>query len=232
MDITGTFLNLTKRTYPTGTELELLPFFPKGYNIDTFDNIYYIIGNSTTMFTSHLDTCNDEVDMITHDFLGDFVISDGTTNLGADCKSGVTIMLNMIHNNVPGIYYFFVGEEVGRIGSKFVNSIKPDHLKNIKRVISFDRRGYDDVITHQMSNRTCTDRFAKKLCKSLNKHGFEYKPSNDGGITDSYSFKDDNIDCTNISVGYFDEHTNEEMQNIVFLEKLATACLKIKWESL
>lgn len=232
MDITGIFLKLTSRTYPNGSELDLLDLMPDGYQIDSSENIYYIIGESETMFTSHMDTADEEVSLVTHDFIDDFVMTDGTTILGADCKAGVTIMLNMIHNKVPGIYYFFSGEEVGRIGSKFVEVTRPKHLENIKRVISFDRRGYNDIITHQLSRRTCSDEFGTKLANALNVHGFEYEISNDGGITDSYTFKDMITNCTNISVGYFEEHSVEEMQNIVFLEKLAKACVEIKWELL
>lgn len=232
MDIIGTFMKLTTRTYPTGSESDLLHLLPKGYHIDTFQNIYYIIGESETMFTSHLDTADTEISYITHDFLGDYIVTDGTTILGADCKAGVTIMLNMIHHKIPGVYYFFIGEEVGRIGSKFVEVIKPDHIDNIKRVISFDRRGYNDIITHQIDERTCTDEFANRLKDALNEHDMEYELCKDGGITDSYSFRKSIPNCTNISVGYFDEHTIEEMQDFIFLEKLAKVCTKIKWELL
>jgi hypothetical protein len=39
-------------------------------------------------------------------------------------------------------------------------------------------------------------------------------------------------ECTNVSVGYFNEHTHDEIQNITFLEKLAKACVKVNWSGL
>ena len=39
-------------------------------------------------------------------------------------------------------------------------------------------------------------------------------------------------ECTNISCGYFNEHTVSEKQDIEFLELLSIACTKIDWETL
>jgi hypothetical protein len=39
-------------------------------------------------------------------------------------------------------------------------------------------------------------------------------------------------ECTNVSIGYFNEHTNNEYQNITFLENLCKACVNIDWENL
>jgi hypothetical protein len=53
-----------------------------------------------------------------------------------------------------------------------------------------------------------------------------------GVFTDSANFMELIPECTNISVGYFNEHTYKEALNIDFLEKLADACLKVNWTSL
>jgi hypothetical protein len=43
----------------------------------------------------------------------------------------------------------------------------------------------------------------------------------------------DNIEeCTNISVGYLNEHTGKEFQNISYLERLCKASLSVNWSSL
>jgi len=168
--------------------------------------------------------------------------TDGTSILGADDKAGVTIMLNMIEHNVPGIYYFFLGEEVGCLGSKdLAKRVKESNLENIKRVISFDRRGTDSIITFQMSKRCCSDKFALALAKELNDKGatdytndivFNYKDDNTGLYTDSAQFIDLYPECTNISVGYKNEHTCKETQDLNFLEKLANVAVLIDWENL
>jgi hypothetical protein len=219
---------------------------------------------SNTMFTSHLDTIdrgpsswdtrtwdpttkiwtedkttvvNDDGKPIVHVFEDDFVKTNGKTNLGADDKTGVTIMLNLMSENVPGLYYFFMGEESGCVGSSNLSRVYETKVKNgvlpqVNKCISFDRKGYDSVITEQMGGVCCSDEFANDLSSKLNEYGFWYKPDNTGVYTDSAEFIDIIQECTNLSVGYFSEHTTSEKQDLEFLELLATVVTKIDWESL
>jgi hypothetical protein len=54
----------------------------------------------------------------------------------------------------------------------------------------------------------------------------------DGGVyTDSAEF-DYIPECTNISVGYYSEHTVNEQQDINHLIDLCVACVSVDWESL
>jgi hypothetical protein len=53
-----------------------------------------------------------------------------------------------------------------------------------------------------------------------------------GVFTDSANFIDLIPECTNVSVGYFNEHTHEEVQNISYLERLAKACVAADWSKL
>jgi len=236
-DIRSTFISLTTKTYPHGHEEEVLQFLPK-LEKDKCGNYYKIIGKSETMFTSHLDTADRKqvnVSLYSMDRNGDeFLTSDGSSILGSDDKSGVTIMLHMMHHNIPGLYYFFIGEERGGIGSHDVAQSYDDfpYLKGIKRCVSFDRRNYYSVITNQMGRQCCSDQFATALAQELNKSGLNISLDPTGIYTDSASFIDEIPECTNISVGYFNEHTVQEIQNISFLERLAKACLKVNWEGL
>jgi hypothetical protein len=50
-----------------------------------------------------------------------------------------------------------------------------------------------------------------------------------GVFTDSANFIDLIPECTNISVGYFNEHTHQEMENMTFLEKLCKASVACDW---
>jgi hypothetical protein len=190
------------------------------------------------MFTSHLDTA-DRKQMTTNIFSkeidGDEILyTDGKSILGADDKSGVSVMLYMMEYNVPGLYYFFIGEEVGGIGSGLLskNYDKYDFSKGIKKCISFDRRNYHSIITHQSLTRTCSDEFANSLCQELINQGLHYELDNTGAFTDSANFINVINECTNISVGYFKEHTTGEYVNITFLEQLCKACINIDWENL
>jgi len=238
-DPRSTFLSLVTKTYPHGDEDEVLEFMPKGLDKDEFGNYYKIIpGDDTTMFTSHLDTADRKqlpTTLFTKDDDGDEIIyTDGSTILGADDKSGVTVMMYMMAHNVPGLYYFFIGEERGGIGSHELSSVygKYEFLTNIKKCISFDRRKTISVITHQMGGRCCSDAFGTSLCNEYNKQGLNLSLDNGGIYTDSASFVDDIPECTNISVGYLNEHTGSELQNMTYLIKLCEASVKVNWSGL
>jgi hypothetical protein len=238
--ILNTFIELTSKTYPYLTEDTLVidmmykGVFPHDIEQDKYGNYFYKIGESRTIFASHLDvSCNKQEDVkhiITKDGI---VATDGKTVLGADDKAGVTIMLYMMKNQIPGLYYFFIGEEVGCIGSGDAAK-HGDFSGKYDRIISFDRRGTSSIITHQSSSRCCSDDFANQLATSFNKTnlGFSFKKDNTGVYTDSAEFTEVIPECTNISVGYYSEHTKKETQDIKHLQKLAVACTMIDWEVL
>lgn len=127
--------------------------------------------------------------------------------LGADNAAGVWLLVEMIKAGVPGLYCFFRNEERGRLGSEHFAKHSADMLKGVDFAIAFDRRGLRSVITHQFCGRTCSDAFAKQLADLL---GMGMVPDNGGIYTDTASFVDQIAECTNVSVGYFDEHTSKE----------------------
>ena len=256
--IRSNFLWLTSRTYPYGSESrldkQLIEEF--GFKYDNHKNLFKVILREdnvapNTMFTAHLDTVHDtkfyrfcrknklpwgRSKIVNHVFSknDDFVKTDGKTTLGADDKAGVAIILEMIKINKPGAYYLFKGEEVGHIGAKKLREgiYENRELKNIKKCISLDRKGYDSVITHQKNIRCCSDEFAVEVSKKLNIHGFWFRPDPFGMSTDSLDFIDRYPECTNISIGCFRMHTNKECQDLEFLEALSDAFLKIDWEEI
>jgi hypothetical protein len=237
-DPRATFLSLVTKTYPMGHETEVLAFLPD-LEIDNFGNYYKVIsGDDTTMFTSHLDTADrKQVDtsLLSKTEDGDeYIYTDGTSILGADDKAGVTVMLYMMAHNIPGIYYFFIGEERGGIGSRDLAKEYQsfDFLKNVKKCISFDRRKTCSVITSQYGRVCCSNDFGSALAKEYNKSGLNLSIDPTGVFTDSASLMDDIAECTNISVGYNNEHTHREIQNMTYLKKLCEASLKVNWTGL
>jgi hypothetical protein len=234
--IKDTFLKLTSTTCPHGYEERffsdiLKDILPNDIKKDKSGNYFYEIGNSKTVFASHIDTVSKEYKPINRVIEDNIIKTDETTNLGADDKAGMTVMLWMIKNKIPGVYYFFIGEEVGCIGSGSA-ALDSKTFKKFSRIISFDRRGTNSVITHQSGFRCCSDEFAKALSTQLSKGGLSYKKDPSGVYTDSAEFVDIIPECTNISVGYYKEHTNFEYQDIEHLEKLANSCLTVDWENL
>lgn len=237
-DVRSTFISLVTKTYPMGHEEEVLEFLP-ALDKDIHGNYYKIIpGDKTTMFTSHLDTADwkqSDVKLMSNKVEDDeYIFTDGTTILGADDKAGVTIMLYMMAHNVPGLYYFFLGEEKGGIGSRLVSGDFDDieHVKYIKKCISFDRRKTGSVITSQYGRVCCSNEFGDALCKEYNKNGMSLSLDDTGIFTDSASFMENIGECTNISVGYNNEHTFSEIQNITFLDKIAKASVNVNWKDL
>jgi hypothetical protein len=237
-DVRSTFLSMVTMTYPMGHEEEVLKFLPN-LTEDIHGNYYKIIpGDEKTMFTSHLDTADRKqvpTNLLSKIIDGDeYIYTDGSSILGADDKSGVAVMLYMMAHNVPGLYYFFVGEERGGIGSRKLADVfdDTDYLKDIKRCISFDRRKTTSIITSQYGRECCSTEFGNALSREYSKGGLRLALDDTGIFTDSASFIDDISECTNISVGYNNEHTGKEIQNITYLEKLAKASINVDWKNL
>jgi hypothetical protein len=152
--------------------------------------------------------------------------TDGSSILGADDKVGVCIMIMMIKAGVPGTYVFFAGEEVGCVGSKdFSKSVE---FGEYSCCISLDRYGYTDIITHQCGTRTASDEWALELAERIFEHSngvIDMTPSDRGVFTDSREFKDKIPECTNLSVGYFGQHTKAEKTDTMFAYLLCCALI-------
>jgi len=137
--------------------------------------------------------------------------------LGADCATGMWLMLCMIEAGVEGVYVIHAEEETGCNGSRKLVARKPDWLQHIDAAISFDRKGYESIITHQTGQRTCSDAFANSLSDAI---GLEMSCDSGGSYTDSNEYKYVVPECTNVSVGYFNQHTSMERQDLDFAEML------------
>jgi len=231
------FLKLIEYTYIYGYEDYIKEnILPNNLKKDQFGNYFLKIGDSKTLFTSHLDTVGKQKLKVNYQIYEKegrrFVKTDGNTILGADDKAGVTIMLNMIDNNVPGLYYFLIGEETGGAGSRLLAKYMFNMLSNYDRCISFDRRGYGSIINRQVGKWCCSDEFVDDLSNEFKKHGMDFKSDPYGVRTDSAYFMSIIPECTNLSVGYFNEHKVTEEQDLDYLLELCNVCTKINWESL
>lgn len=236
LNIRETFLSLITETYPHGHEEEVVGFITPGLTKDSFGNYYTVIGESDTVFTCHLDTASrtkSKVNLVSYvKDEEEIIVTDGSSILGADDKAGVTVLMYMIANNVPGVYWFFIGEERGGLGSRYVSNNLEEYpfMKGKTKCVSFDRRNYHSVITKQMGVQCCSDSFAKQICDQMTDLKLNLDPT--GVFTDSANFIDHIPECTNISVGYFNEHTHQEMQNLTYLEKLCKASVTLDWSGL
>lgn len=217
----GRLLDMLTYRRPHGSRSELE--FRRRFILDRFEvkhidesgNIFVEVGeNPTVLWSSHTDTVH------TAEGRQSVVIKSGyielpqsslSNCLGADDGAGVWLMTEMIEAGVPGLYVFHYGEERGCIGSRYIADETPGVLQDINCAVAFDRRGFLDVITHQMTGRCCSDEFARSLAQQLPQG---YRPSQNGVYTDTAQYIDLVPECTNVAVGYFSEHTSGECLNV------------------
>ena len=198
---------------------------------DDFGNRIVQIGQPTVMFSCHTDTVHHGLgyqdvflDPIKNEM---FVNSDC---LGADDGAGIIVLIEMINAGIEGLYIFHRAEEVGGQGSNYIATETPELLNGITKCIAFDRKGRDSVITHQSMERCCSDEFAEELCQELMVTDLMWFPDDTGSFTDSANYIDLIPECTNLSVGYNNEHTKDETLDIGFLEKFIDILLQVNWD--
>lgn len=192
---------------------------------------FVYVGESNIMFTSHTDTVHMSSEKVFQDVVldGNLYCKQDNQPLGADDAAGNWLMFNMIHAQVPGIYAFFRGEERGGIGSSYCAEHRRDLFEGVKCAIALDRRGTSSIITHQGAGRGCSDEFGKSLARIL-KMGHVL---DDTGIyTDTAEFFHLVPNCTNISVGYQNEHTKKETLNKQYIEALRDSLISADWSQL
>lgn len=200
--------------------------------VDGMGNFAVSVGESDTLFTCHTDTVHRAGGVNLFTEKDGFLLADGAP-LGADDGAGIAILFHMMKHKVAGTYLFCRAEEVGGQGSQYIADTNPLWLKQFKRAIAFDRKGTSDVITHQGS-RCASDSFGMALSLALSEahDGLLYAPSAYGVFTDTANFMYLIPECTNVSVGYYNEHSNNEKLDLHHLQKLADAVIKVDWEAL
>jgi hypothetical protein len=236
------FLKLTEYTIPYGHEDKIIPYINDiiskyGHNLkkDNIGNYYVIVGNSKTLFTTHLDTYSVKYEKVNHIIDNDWIKTDKSTILGGDNKNGTTILLYLISKNIPGTYYFFIGEEPilsgGIYGSRSLFQKNPNFLKKYNKAIAFDRKQTGSIVTRQLARQCCSNEFADYLISEFKKNGLNFQKDSNAYYTDTASFLDIIPEITNISAGGWGEHTNNEKTLITYVESVALAASKINWEN-
>ncbi len=210
---------------------------PLNPEIDEFGNRWVIVGeNPHIMFSSHTDTVHrtDKMQSVVIGEDGWISTADGATEcLGADCTAGVWLMVEMIKAKVPGVYVFHREEESGGVGSRYIAKHLYYLLDGIQAAIAFDRRGFTSIITRQSGGRCCSDEFAVSLGKAMSGDDQEFwKLDTGGSFTDTAAYTKIIPECTNISVGYQNAHSSNELQYFPFLVELRNALVLADWSKL
>ena len=164
------------------------------------------------------------------------VTDTSSTILGADDKLGCYIMCRMMKEGISGLYVFHVGEEAGGVGSSYLASERKELFTDIDYCVAFDRKGYNDVIHRQSGGECCSTQFASAVCDAMNAYlppKEQAEPSSLGSFTDSANYTELIAECTNLPVGYFDQHTSSEYFDLEWLERYAIpAYINMPWTDL
>lgn len=231
------------RPHESAGEREFVDRFIKPYQPEEFTDsqgnvLAYVVGvgdhpNNPVLWSCHVDTVHKPDAPVTQTIVYDTLCGliykdDKAMPLGADDGAGVWLMLEMIDAGVPGTYVFHRGEERGGIGSRGMAQHHEDFLRQFKWAIAFDRRGTSDIITEQFTGETASTTFAQALADTLNTNGlrFDYAPSPHGIFTDTANYASIIPECTNVSVGYDNEHTHSETLDTWHITELRAALIK------
>ena len=201
---------------------------PLGVEADRAGNLIKRIGDAPVLWSCHTDTVHFRGGRQAIAY-GDGVVTlhdtkTGPNCLGADDTAGVWLMREMILAQRPGLYVFHRGEERGGIGSSYIADTTPGLLDGIQCAIALDRASTTDVITYQAGGRCCSNAFATSLAAQL-LPGF--KPCDRGVFTDTANYTTLVSECTNLSVGYYNQHMASERLDLHFLYDLRDALLAL-----
>lgn len=214
--------NLLKSLYeihaPSGNEKKIRKFVKRiatqrgGVCVqDKKGNLYVTKGNADTYpcVCAHLDQVQNAH---SKDFTvykqGDVIFaysakSKAQQGLGADDKNGIWIALELLGELDVLKCAFFVGEEVGCVGSSEADM---EFFKDVRFCVQPDRRNGDDLITN-ISGDICSQEFLA----AIDYAEFGYKETT-GLMTDVEELCEQGIgvSCINISCGYYNPHTDHE----------------------
>ena len=187
---------------------------PLGATRDLAGNWIFQVGSAPVLWSAHTDTAHSRGGSLRIILEGDVLTARDMEPLGADDGVGCFLLHELARRRVPGRYVWHSGEERGCIGSRALVQDPPEWLSGINYVIALDRRGTGDVITHQMWRRTASDAFGHTLAAYLNTCGLQYAPSDKGSYTDSETYAGTVGECTNLSVGFYGEHSSREYVDV------------------
>lgn len=194
-------------------------------------------GSSTVLWSAHIDTMHRDKgrtsDMLSQevwvDEEGTAFVTDHSDCLGADDGAGMWLMFEMIMADVAGTYIFHRGEEKGCWGSGEMAIHHRDWLSKFTHAIAFDRRGTTSIITHQRSERACSDALGNQLISLFN---MRFELDNTGVYTDTAEYMSIIPECVNVSIGYQSEHSNKETLDTGFVLALRDAVCALDWDSI
>ena len=240
-------IQLLKKLYsiysPSGKEQKMVKFLCSyikqlsgniSVSKDKFGNLYVVKGESESYpcLVSHIDQvshCNHSKDfkaVETREIIFGYSPKNRRfENLGADDKNGVFICLECLKRYDPMKVVFFREEETGCRGS---SEAVMSFFDDVRLVIKTDRKGNTDLITNLGYSDLCSEGFME----AIEPEKWGYMEEN-GLMTDILTLKEKGLEvsCLNVSCGYYNAHTDEEitvkkdlMKSLLFVEHIIEDC--------
>ena len=192
---------------------------------DGYGNIYVTKGNTKDFpcLVAHTDTA--------HDIISDFRVMrnedtifafDGVkrkqTGIGGDDKVGVYILLQALRDIPAMKAVFYRNEEDGCKGSIYSIINHKSWYDDCNFVIQPDRRDFNDLIVNSSGIDITSDEFLFSVKDEIKKYEYKdvYGVATD---VDKLVLHKIGISCTNISCGYVNPHTNNEIVSIAGVNK-------------
>ena len=243
-------MELLKQLYkihsPSGSEKKLRKFLKDWirrnvpdahYQVDNIGNLYVVKGESDTYpcIVAHMDQVQKEHShdfqvVETKDILFGFSLKNvELQGLGADDKNGIWIALKCLKKYDTMKCAFFVGEEIGCIGS---SKCDMSFFADCRYVLQCDRRGGNDIIPNVGG---WTELCSKEFLAAIGYEAFGFKTTT-GMMTDVEALKNRGlaVSALNISVGYYRPHNSDEYtvkselrNTLAFVEHIIETCLEV-----
>jgi len=175
----------------------------------TLNNQIYRIIPDTPMVCAHLDQMS--FIPLTKLLMYNDIIS-GDSNLGADDKNGIWIILRLLEKYKDISFIFSSGEESGG-DIDLVLELTKDELESIKYCLIFDRRNGKDIVG--TNNFYCENDLEDAIVDIAKPLGYRSTTGlwSDCDIISQY------VPCVNLSCGYYMSHTKSEYTKINELKR-------------
>lgn len=175
----------------------------------------YIIaeGDIPIALTAHLDTVfRYPPTEVLYDRVKNIMI--GLGGLGADDRAGVFAIIKLVQSGLKPHIILTTDEEIGGIGAQILSSMKCP-FSDLRYIIQLDRRGSNDCVFYDCDN--------PEFIKYIESFGFI---ENFGSFSDiSFLCPEWQIAGVNLSVGYQNEHTDQE---ILYVNQLFATIGKVQ----
>jgi hypothetical protein len=193
-------------------------YLNKHYNVvyaDEGGDYIYAPGTIPVMLVAHMDTVFlKPPDELFYDKRKGVMLSLG--GCGFDDRAGIFAIIKIIAKGYRPSVLFTNGEEDGCVGAQVFVSEFYEPVSKLKYIIQLDRRGENDCVFYDCDN----PEFTAYICDNAN------------FIKNYGSFSDISVLCpcwgiagVNLSVGYFNEHTDKE---VLYVNFLAATIRKVK----